>query len=1113
MKLKKPLLCGLSLLLTMCVACGPTSNPTSNPTVDPTTDPTVDPTLDPTTDPTVDPTVDPTTVPTVDPTVDPTTEPSTEPSTEPTVPPNPYGELMVPDMRIYTSFPDVPFPSFSDPTYESDITYTVLDNADITYSNGYFSASKAGRATVEAKTQYHTTTFTVEAVQYADAKGQGTTDWYLSRVSSVESRWINDGKPQNGTLFIGDSFFDTEFWSDFYQLYGETNNVYSHGVSSSTTTDWEIFSKRLVYPANPANIVMHLGTNNLYDDRESSETAIANTQKLLAEFEERLPETKVYYFAIEPRTYGIGGGAFTESTYNTINAVNTAMKSYCEEKENVIFVDATPYCYTEGITVNESFFRDGTHPKLENYLKYAELLKTAGLDLTIDTSYLNTTEFSFPQTTGVANTNHTIRKNGKVLTNEYSVKGKLKIGDNGNNPHIQFSLDETNFQNRFLLWDQDGDGNYVSSYAHNQVHMHAAGKASVRAGEEVEWEVVTTKKHSYFYVNGELEFIFLNINAKTLLIGGEKVAAEFYDIEAVTADDAEAYARVLAREEIAKYEASTETEGKAIKYVNTTTGFKVAKTNGVASTNQQILVEGNVITHNYSVKGKLVIGENDNNPHIQFSLDGTNFQNRFLLWDNDTNGTYQAAYAFGGSHKAGSGKAVVKAGEVVEWEVVTTEKNSYFYVNGELEFVFLNLNSRSLDIGGEKVAFEAYDIETITKDTNANAWNEVLNRFHVSHYEAESNKDTTARAVKHSPITTSSFSVAKTAGVAATNKQIYRNDEMITNNYSVKGKLVIGENDNNPHIQFSLDGTNFNNRFLLWDNDTNGTYQAAYAFGGSHKAGSGNAVVKAGEVVEWEVVTSEKHSYFYVNGELEFVFLNINSTSLDIGGEKVAFEAYDIVTVTAKHDADAWTNVLARPEIAKHEALTETEAKAFKYESAETKSFSVAKTVGVANTNRQIWHKDEMISYNYSVKGKLVIGENDNNPHIQFSLDGKNFNNRFLLWDNDTNGTYQAAYACNGSHKAGSGNAVVKAGEVVEWEVVVTEKHAYFYVNNSLEFVFLNINSRSLDIGGEKVAFEAYDIVTVTAKHDADAWANVLARQELVTYEASEETALKAVVI
>ena len=177
-------------------------------------------------------------------------------------------------------------------------------------------------------------------------------------------------------------------------------------------------------------------------------------------------------------------------------------------------------------------------------------------------------------------------------------------------------------------------------------------------------------------------------------------------------------------------------------------------------------------------------------------------------------------------------------------------------------------------------------------------------------------------------MTTKSFSVAKTAGVASTNKQIYQNDKMVTHNYSVSGKIKIGESDNNPHIQFSLDGKNFDNRFLLWDNDTNGTYQAAYAFAGAHKAASGNAVVRANEEVTWEVVTTEKHSYFYVNGSLEFVFLNLNSRSLDIGGEKVAFEAYDIVVVTQTNNASDWANVLAREEIAQYEASTETAAKA-----------------------------------------------------------------------------------------------------------------------------------------------------------------------------------------
>ena len=659
-----------------------------------------------------------------------------------------YGELVIPDMKIYTEFPDKPQPTFTNPEYASEITYTVVDNNIIKYENGYFSATRASVATVEATTEYHSTTFTVTSEVYTDKKGVQTANWYLSRIGSVEAQWLNDGKPNGGTLFIGDSFFDTEFWSDFYQLYSTNENVYTHGVSSSTTTDWEIFAKRLVYPVAPANIVMHLGTNNLYDDKENAAQCYENTVRLLEEIHARLPETKVYYFAIEPRGYGLNGGTFDQSSYDRISEVNNNMKAYCEANDYLVFVDATLYCYTTGITVNLDFFRDQVHPKLENYLTYHELLVKAGLDLTVDTSYLNTTEFEISESDGVANTNTLIRVDGAAVTYNYAVSGKLKINSTGNNPHIQFSLDDSNFNNRFLLWDNDTNGTFNAAYAFGGAHKAASGKAVVKAGEEVSWEVVTTEKHSYFYINGELEFVFLNLNARSFVIGAEKAAVSFYDVKAVTSKD-KAWSEVLGREEISKYENSSDTTPKAEVYVKevsivSTKSFDIAQTNGVAATNQQILVNGPAVTYNYAVSGKLKISSAGNNPHIQFSLDDTNFQNRFLLWDNDTNGTFNAAYAFGGSHKAASGNAVIKAGEEVLWELVVTEKHAYFYINGDLEFVFLNYNARYLVIGAEKVGVSFYDINVITS-AQTSAWANVLARAEIALYEAST--ETAVKAI------------------------------------------------------------------------------------------------------------------------------------------------------------------------------------------------------------------------------------------------------------------------------------------------------------------------------------------------------------------------------
>jgi len=927
--MKKHLILGLFVLamfgLVSCVENNPTT-PTDGPTVEvPTENPTEPPVDIPTENPTQPPVDNPTENPT-EPPVDNPTENPVDPDKEQ------YGELIIPDMKIYTDFPDTPQPVFTKPEYASEITYTVIDNNIVTYEDGYFSAMRATEATVEATTEHHSTTFKVTSEVYTDPKGVDTANWYLGRVNSVEGNWVSDGKPTGGTLFIGDSFFDTQFWSDFYQLYANNEHVYTHGVSSSTTTDWEIFAKRLVYPAKPSNIVMHLGTNNLYDDKENSTTCYENTVRFLEEIHSRLPETKVYYFAIEPRGYGIGGGAFNRTSFDTINAVNEQMKAYCEANDYMVFVDATPYCYVDGIQVNNDFFRDQTHPKLENYLIYHELLVEAGLDLTIDTSYLNTTEFEIAQTDGVASTNTLIRVNGTVISSNFSISGKLKIGTTGGNPHIQFSLDDTNFQNRFLLWDNDTNGTFNAAYAFQGNHKAGAGKAVVRSGEEVSWEVVSTGKHAYFYINGALEFVFMNLNSDYFVIGAEKTQVSVYDINIITSKDAK-WSDVLAREEIVQYEESIESGLKAVVHVekvvnNDTTAFEIAQTTGISNTNTPIIAHDEAVTNNYSIKGKFVIGTVGNNPHIQFLLGNGQ---RFLLWDNDNDGSFRPGWQDASGHKNNQSATSVKSGEEASFEIVTTEKHSYLYVNGVLELVYYNVNSTSFFIGAEKTQVSFYDIVTITS-VDTYEWSKVLSRSEIAQYEAST--ETACKGAVHVQTevnpdvkeTTESFEIAVTTGIGSTNHQILVDGVAITKNYSVSGTLIVGEVGGNPHVQFSLDDSNFNNRFLLWDQDNNGSFIASYAFAGSHKHAAGNASFKAGETITWEVVTTDKHSYFYINGELEFVFLNINANMFVIGAEKTEVNIANIKTILST-DAE-WANVLAREEIALYEASTETSGKA-----------------------------------------------------------------------------------------------------------------------------------------------------------------------------------------
>ena len=476
-----------------------------------------------------------------------------------------YGKMSIENLILYVGFPNKPIITFSKLEYAVQINniyfeYSDTDSSFITFDGEYFNALSGGKTiTVYAETEYHQTQFTITTKNYVEAcKDESNANFYTNRANQKENYWKSNGKQTGGTVFIGDSFFDTEFWSDFYTLY-EGNNTYTNGISSSTTTDWEIWVGKLLYPLNPKNIVMHCGTNNLYDDRESADMTIANTKRLLDTIHYHLPETKVYYFAIEPRTYGIGTSTFDSTTYYKIYNVNNAMKQYCEENSYMVYVDVTPNCYNGGITVNKDFFRDGVHPKLENYIVYANALKDAGLDLVINEKVLSDTTTSLSFTTSHAinkGDSVVVKENGTVLGNEFSIKGNILVTKVVSNAHIEFNFADAN--NRFLLWDNDNNTSLSIGYACNGSYSSNLSTAGAYLNYLVSFELVVTSRNAYLYLDGKLAMVFLNIYASTTTIGTEGCAVEFTDLVITSKKyNLSGYNAILSRSEIAQYENST----------------------------------------------------------------------------------------------------------------------------------------------------------------------------------------------------------------------------------------------------------------------------------------------------------------------------------------------------------------------------------------------------------------------------------------------------------------------------------------------------------------------------------------------------------------------------
>lgn len=471
-----------------------------------------------------------------------------------------YGTLSFEDMRIYLNYPgEAPKPIFSNENYKGDIHYSIHNETAVKYENGVFVALKPNyRVLVTATTPYHKATFKIQTLEMA----------YESQVAAHEQDWKASGSLTNGTLFVGDSFFDTYFWSDFYNTYGKYNTR-THGIGGTTTTDWEVFATRLIYPVQPKNIVMHCGTNNLFDDLKTAEVTIEETTRLLDTLHKKLPNTKFYYFGIEPRTGAIRGLNFADSIQR-IHDTNAGIIQYCNKnKEWLTYLDSPSLCYYEDGTVKVNFFRDGCHPTLESYSYYVSLLQEAGLEMDFNSNLTKDIPDIETELSTTVVSSKAIHYYGTPLKKEFYLKGKIDIYERANNSHVEIRFGEPS--DRFLFWDSASNGKYQMGYAVANNYMNVAPERSVFTKLDgqtltLSIEVVVTNKNAYLYVNDNLELIYLNLPSySAVLFGSEATKAKFYDLQAKTKiDDEKDYYEIIEREEIAKYENLSAANGLSI---------------------------------------------------------------------------------------------------------------------------------------------------------------------------------------------------------------------------------------------------------------------------------------------------------------------------------------------------------------------------------------------------------------------------------------------------------------------------------------------------------------------------------------------------------------------
>lgn len=209
-----------------------------------------------------------------------------------------------------------------------------------------------------------------------------------------ESTWANKFKnkfnslglkKENLTLFIGDSYFEEEgWWTSFYSDYA-SKNVFTSAIGGTKSWEWIHYLDSLVKPYASSegkiqNIVVHLGYNEIVGCNSilTSDILEYHIVSLLEKIHENYPESNIYYF-------GIGASSYFDSISDKKDRsleTDTKTKEYSTSKSWLTFIDTNEivnkYLNDHPGSTKSSFYKDGTHPKNENYSYFINALTEAG---------------------------------------------------------------------------------------------------------------------------------------------------------------------------------------------------------------------------------------------------------------------------------------------------------------------------------------------------------------------------------------------------------------------------------------------------------------------------------------------------------------------------------------------------------------------------------------------------------------------------------------------------------------------------------------------------------------------------------------------------------------
>lgn len=172
--------------------------------------------------------------------------------------------------------------------------------------------------------------------------------------------------PKNAILFVGSSSF--RMWTSIKEDF-PVHSIINRGFGGSSLTDVIRYADQIIFPYQPAQIVIYGGENDLASsDTVSAEIVFERFQQLFTLIRKQLPDVSIAFVSLKP-------SPSRQQLFKKMTAANEMIKDFLNQQTKTAYIDVFKAMIDhQGNPKSELFVDDRLHMNKKGYALWVEII-------------------------------------------------------------------------------------------------------------------------------------------------------------------------------------------------------------------------------------------------------------------------------------------------------------------------------------------------------------------------------------------------------------------------------------------------------------------------------------------------------------------------------------------------------------------------------------------------------------------------------------------------------------------------------------------------------------------------------------------------------------------